>query len=145
LRRVAHYDYWDDAIRRSVLFDAKADYLLYGMAERSVLDLAACLRDGRDPRGVRGLCYIAKEPPADYLELPSYETVVADKDAFTQMFHTFYRNNDPVSARGLYQKHGDRYLVQNPPPQPRRKPNWTPSTPSISSAASTRSTRNRAR
>jgi uncharacterized radical SAM protein YgiQ len=113
---VAHYDYWDDAIRRSVLFDAKADYLLYGMAERSVLDLAACLRDGRDPRGVRGLCYIAKEPPADYLELPSYETVVADKDAFTQMFHTFYRNNDPVSARGLYQKHGDRYLVQNPPP-----------------------------
>ncbi len=115
LRRVAHYDYWDDAIRRSVLFDAKADYLLYGMAERSVLDLAACLRDGRDPRGVRGLCYIAKEPPADYLELPSYETVVADKDAFTQMFHTFYRNNDPVSARGLYQKHGDRYLVQNPP------------------------------
>jgi len=115
LRRVAHYDYWDDAIRRSVLFDAKADYLLYGMAERSVLDLAACLRDGRDPRGVRGLCYIAKEPPADYLELPSYETVVADKEAFTQMFHTFYRNNDPVSARGLYQKHGDRYLVQNPP------------------------------
>ena len=85
------------------------------MAERSVLDLAACLRDGRDPRGVRGLCYIAKEPPADYLELPSYETVVADKDAFTQMFHTFYRNNDPVSACGLYQKHGDRYLVQNPP------------------------------
>jgi len=115
LRRVAHYDYWDDAIRRSVLFDAKADYLLYGMAERSVLDLAACLRDGRDPLGVRGLCYIAKEPPAGYLELPSYETVVADKDAFIQMFHTFYRNNDPVSARGLYQKHGDRYLVQNPP------------------------------
>jgi uncharacterized radical SAM protein YgiQ len=115
LRRVAHYDYWDDAIRRSVLFDAKADYLLYGMAERSVLDLAACLRDGRDPRGVRGLCYIAKEPPADYLELPAYETVAADKDAFTQMFHIFYRNNDPVSARGLFQKHGDRYLVQNPP------------------------------
>ncbi len=115
LRRIAHYDYWDDAVRRSILFDAKADYLLYGMAERSVLDLAACLRDGRDPRGVRGLCYIAKEPPADYLELPAYETVAADKEAFTQMFHLFYRNNDPVSARGLYQKHADRYLVQNPP------------------------------
>lgn len=115
LRRVAHYDFWDDALRRSVLFDAKADYLLYGMAERSILDLAACLRDGSDPRRVRGLCYIAKEPPADYLELPAYETVAADKDAFTQMFHTFYRNNDPVSARGLFQKHGDRYLVQNPP------------------------------
>ncbi|MEZ0395047.1 MAG: YgiQ family radical SAM protein [Anaerolineales bacterium] len=115
LRRVAHYDYWDDAIRRSILFDAKADYLLYGMAERSVLDLAACFRDGRDPRGVRGLCYIAKEPPADYLELPAYETVAADQEAFTRMFHLFYRNNDPVSARGLYQKHADRYLVQNPP------------------------------
>ncbi len=115
LRRIAHYDYWDDAIRRSILFDAKADYILYGMAERSVLDLAACLRDGGEPRGVRGLCYIAREPPEGYLELPAYETVAADKDAFTQMFHTFYRNNDPASARGLTQKHADRYLVQNPP------------------------------
>lgn len=115
LRRIAHYDYWDDAVRRSILFDAKADYLLYGMAERSVLDLAACLRDGGDPRGVRGLCYIAKEPPEGYLELPAYETAAADKEAFTRMFHIFYRNNDPVSARGLVQKHADRYLVQNPP------------------------------
>lgn len=115
LRRVAHYDYWDDAVRRSVLFDAKANYLLYGMAERSVLVLAACLRDGRPPRDVRGLCYIAKEPPPDFLELPPFETVAADKDAFTRMFHTFYCNNDPVSARGLYQKHASRYLVQNPP------------------------------
>lgn len=115
LRRVAHYDFWDDAVRRSILFDAKADYLLYGMAEKAVLEFAAYLRDGGDPRTVRGLCYIAKEPPAGYLELPAYETAAADKDAFTQMFHTFYRNNDPVSARGLCQKHADRFLVQNPP------------------------------
>ncbi|NTV37722.1 MAG: YgiQ family radical SAM protein [Anaerolineales bacterium] len=115
LRRVAHYDFWDNAIRRSVLFDAKADYILYGMAENPVLELAAALRDGADPRAVRGLCYIAKEPREGYLELPPYETVAADKLAFIEMFHTFYRNNDPVSARGLTQKHADRFLVQNPP------------------------------
>jgi uncharacterized radical SAM protein YgiQ len=62
-----------------------------------------------------GLCYIAKEPRPGYLELPSYETVAGDKLAFIEMFHTFYRNNEPVTARGLCQKHADRYLVQNPP------------------------------
>jgi len=115
LRRVAHYDFWDDAIRRSVLFDAKAGYILYGMAEKAVLEFAAALRDGQDPHSIRGLCYIAKEPPPGYLELPAYETVAQDKAAFTEMFHLFYRNNDPISAHGLVQKHADRYLVQNPP------------------------------
>ncbi len=115
LRRVAHYDFWDNAIRRSVLFDAKADYLLYGMAEKATLEFAALLRDGQDPHQVRGLCYIAKEKRQGYLELPSYETVAADKLAFIEMFHLFYKNNDPVSARGLCQQHGDRFLVQNPP------------------------------
>jgi uncharacterized radical SAM protein YgiQ len=115
LRRVPHYDYWDDALRRSLLFDAKADYLLYGMAEDSTLALANALRDGADPRAVRGLCYIAKEKRAGYLELPAYETVAADKLAFIEMFHTFYRNSDPVSAKGLCQQHGDRWLVHNPP------------------------------
>ena len=115
LRRVAHYDFWDDAIRRSVLFDAKADYILYGMAEKAVLEFTAARQDGQDPRSIRGLCYIAKEPPPDYLELPAYETVAQDKAAFIEMFHRFYRNNDPISAHGLFQKHADRYLVQNPP------------------------------
>ncbi len=115
LRRVAHYDFWDDKIRRSVLFDAKADYLLYGMAEKSVLEFAAALRDGNDPHMIRGLCYISKAPREGYLELPAYETVLQDKAAFIEMFHTFYKNNDPVSAHGLYQKHADRFLVQNPP------------------------------
>ena len=115
LRRVAHYDFWDDAIRRSVLFDAKADYLLYGMAEKAVLEFAAALRDGQTPHAIRGLSYIAKEPREGYLEVPSYETVAQDKTAFIEMFHTFYRNNDPISAHGLYQKHGDRYMIQNPP------------------------------
>ncbi len=115
LRRIAHYDYWTDKIRGSALFDSKADYLLYGMAEISVLELAAALRDGSDPRQVRGLCYIGKDKPAGYLEVPSFETVAQDKDAFIDMFHVFYKNNDPLSAKGLCQRHGDRYLIQNPP------------------------------
>ena len=116
LRRVPHYDYWSNSIRRSLLFDAKADFILYGMAEKSALEFAGVFRAGNDPRAVCGLSYIAKEKPADYIELPAYETVAADKTAFIEMFHTFYRNNDPVSAKGLCQQHGDRWLVQNPPP-----------------------------
>ena len=115
LRRVAHYDFWSDAIRRSVLFDAKADYLLYGMAESSVVELAQALDFGNDPTTIRGLCYIAKEVPTGYIELPAYEQVAKDNDAFIDMFHSFYRNNDPLSADGLAQLHGDRYLVHNPP------------------------------
>jgi uncharacterized radical SAM protein YgiQ len=116
LRRVAHYDYWDDRIRRSVLFDAKADYLLYGMAERSVAEFADALRFRGDARHVRGVCHIASSPQPGYLTLPSYETVVDDDDAFIEMFHTFYRNNDPRSAKGLVQQHGNRFLIHNPPP-----------------------------
>ncbi len=118
LRRVPHYDYWSDSLRRSILFDAKADYLLYGMAEGAVLAFARSLAQGDDLRSLRGLCYIQRTPPEDaqaYLELPSYEEAAAGKQVFTRMFHTFYRNNDPLSAKGLYQKHGDRYLVHNPP------------------------------
>jgi uncharacterized radical SAM protein YgiQ len=127
LRRIAHYDFWSDNIRGSILFDAKADYLLYGMADKAVVQLAAGLKDGTDVRGIRGLCYISGEADlprvkADYLELPSFETVKMDKQAFTEMFHTFYRNNDPLTAKGLYQKHGLRYLVHNPPALPLTQP-----------------------
>lgn len=115
LRRVAHYDYWSNSVRRSLLFDAKADILVYGMAEKTILELAASLAAGEDYRATRGICYIAKEPVESYLNLPAYEAVAADKAAFTEMFHTFYRNNDPLTARGLCQQHGDRWLVQNPP------------------------------
>jgi uncharacterized radical SAM protein YgiQ len=112
---VAHYDYWDDAIRRSVLLDAKADYLIYGMAEKTVVAFADALRFGEDPRRLSGLCYVDGAPKRGHAELPAYEEVVADKHAFIEMFHTFYRNNDPRSARGLMQGYGNRYLIQNPP------------------------------
>jgi len=115
LRRIAHYDFWSDAIRRSILFDAKADYLLYGMADRAVCDLAACLDEDGDPRELRGLCYIARTMPEGCLELPSFKVVAGSKEAFTRMFHLFYRNNDPVTARTLAQQQDTRYLVQTPP------------------------------
>jgi uncharacterized radical SAM protein YgiQ len=120
LRRVAHYDYWDDRVRRSALLDAKADYLIYGMAEKSVLAFADALRFGDNPRYLRGLCYVDSEPQKGYLALPAYEEVAPPtpegKRAFTEMFHTFYRNNDPRSARGLTQRYGNRHLIHNPPP-----------------------------
>ena len=115
LRRVAHYDFWSDRIRRSILFDAKADYLLYGMAERSVVELADALRAGQSPCAVRGLCHIAPYLPERCLELPSFQQCAEDKDAFTRMFHTFYRNNDPLTATALGQLQDTRYLIQNPP------------------------------
>lgn len=115
LRRVAHYDFWTDSVRRSVLFDSKADYLLYGMCERSVVELARCLRAGKDPSIVRGLCYISKTLPDGCVELPSYEDAAKDKDAFSRAFQIFYNNNDPATAMPLAQRHDSRYLVQNPP------------------------------
>ena len=115
LRRVVHYDAWSDSLRRSILFDAKADVITYGMAELSNLELATCLRDGKDWHDIRGISYISKTAPDGYLELCSYEECCEDPAPFGRAFRTFYENNDPVTAKGLCQKHGDRYLVQNPP------------------------------
>ena len=89
LRRVVHYDFWSDSPRRSVLLDAKADYLMYGMADLTVLELAETLKNGGDPRSIRGLCYASSTVPEGYLELPTFEEVKADKTVFTSMFHTF--------------------------------------------------------
>lgn len=116
LRRVAHYDYWSDRIRGSILLDAKADYLLYGMAEKSVLELADCLAGGIDPTGIRGFCYISPTEIPGYITLPDYQTAAADKQVFTAMFKLFYQNNDPLTAHGLQQRHGQRWVIQNPPP-----------------------------
>jgi len=115
LRRVAHYDYWSDRIRKSILVDAKADYLLYGMAEYSVLALADCLQKNRVPHHLRGLCYLAPEAPPEALILPSYAEVEKDKERFSSMFTQFYAQNDPVTAKTLAQQQDSRFLVQNPP------------------------------
>ncbi len=115
LRRVAHYDYWTDSIRKSILFDAKADALVYGMGEKTIVGVADSIRDGKDWRTIKGLCYISNEYRDDYLELPSFQEVQSLESKFTAMFHAFYKNNDPLTAKGLYQKSDTRYLIQNPP------------------------------
>ena len=116
LRRITHYDYWSDRLRAPILFDAKADYLLYGMAESTVIQLADALRNKASIQDIRGLCYLSKSIPDGFLELPSFEETIQSKEVFTRMFHLFYQNNDPITAKGLAQKKGDRYLIQNPPP-----------------------------
>lgn len=118
LRRVSHYDFWSNRVRRSILFDARADVLIYGMGEQTVLALADALDRQKDFRSLRGICYIAPQPKKDYLVLPPHATVTTDHQAFTEMFHAFYRNNDPVSATGLCQQQDTRWLIQNPPALP---------------------------
>ncbi len=115
LRRIAHYDYWDDRIRRSILFDAKADILVYGMGEKAILEIAARLHTNQPTEDIRGISYISKLPKEGYIHFPSFDQVAEDKKKFIEMFHLFYRNNDPVTAKGLCQQYGDRYLIQNPP------------------------------
>lgn len=118
LRRVAHYDFWSNKVRGSVLFDAKADYLLYGMADRSIVELADALRDGKPLDRIRGLCYGAKEAPAGALALPPLKAVQSDPAEYERMFKMFYRNNDAVYGVTLAQDHGFRFLIQNPPAKP---------------------------
>lgn len=115
LRRITHYDYWSDKLRRPILFDAKADLLVYGMAEKTIIELAEALKSRQDPRRLRGLCYIADAVPDKYRELPSFDTVTRDKKAFISMFHEFYKNSDPLNSSGLAQKIDARFLIQNPP------------------------------
>ncbi len=118
LRRVAHYDYWSNSVRRSVLFDAKADFIVYGMGERSLPELAAALEKGLDYRDIRGICYIAAHKPEKTWELPAYENVRDNPKAFIRMFHEFYINNDALTAQRLCQKHAERWLIHNPPAPP---------------------------
>ncbi len=118
LRRIAHYDFWSNKIRRSILFDSKADYLVFGMGEKSVVQLAACLKDKRDVRDIKGLGYISKTIAAPSVMLPSFEAVSADKNKFIDSFHLFYENNDAITAKRIVQPHGNRYLVLNPAQDP---------------------------
>jgi len=115
LRRIAHYDMWSSSVRRSILFDAKADAITYGMAELSNLGIADALNSGTEWRDVRGICYASSEKKEGYEIIPSFESVSDNANAFIDAFRTFYDNNDPITAKGLMQRHGDRYLIHNPP------------------------------
>ena len=126
LRRIAHYDYWSDTVRRSILLDAKADLIAFGMGERTVLEIARGLDAGKSPkdlRGLRGVAYRlgASEPPPagdDTLELPAYETVTVDPLAFCEMTRISHLETNPHNARRLVQRHGREAVVVNPPALP---------------------------
>ncbi len=118
LRRISHYDYRSDRIRRSLLFDAKADILVYGMGERATLELAHTIRHRRPVGDIRGICYISPAKRVGYLELPTHVEVAADRNRFADMFRIFYANNDPVTAQGLCQQQDTRFLIHNPPQFP---------------------------
>ncbi len=124
LRRLAHYDYWDDVVRRSILLDSKADLLVFGMGERPLLQLAQRLQDGEKfatIKDIRGTAYLARELGAVGIpcqELPSFETVIADKAEFAAAFCLNAKEQNPYCAKALVQGHGDRYLICNPPSFP---------------------------
>ena len=115
LRRVVHYDYWSNKIRKSLLFDAKADVLVYGMAEKTIIDVADAYKNGNPIEDIQGLCYIAKEPKEGFIQIPSFDECKNDKKQFINMFHQFYNNNEPMISKGLCQLHDSRWLIQNPP------------------------------
>lgn len=115
LRRVVHYDFWSNKLKRSILADSKADFLLYGMGEKSTLELSKKLKQGKNPEGIRGICYLSNTPKYEYQQIPSFDECAKDKFKFIKMFNAFYLNNDPISAKGLCQDQGSRYLIQNPP------------------------------
>jgi uncharacterized radical SAM protein YgiQ len=129
LRRLAHYDYWSDQVRRSILLDAKADLLVYGMGERQIVEIAHRLSRGsalEDLRDLRGVTYAlgAREAPPEcgaswsFVTIPGYEDVVRDKAAFAEATRMIHNETNPYNARGVIQWHGDRAVVQNPPDLP---------------------------
>jgi uncharacterized radical SAM protein YgiQ len=115
LRRVTHYDYWTNKLRKPILFDSKADYLIYGMGEGAIIALPKALASGESPHNIRGVCYIAKEPREGYLTIPSHAECLDNKESYIDLFDAFYHNNDPISANGLCQEVDGRYSIQNPP------------------------------
>jgi uncharacterized radical SAM protein YgiQ len=123
LRRFAHYDYWEDKVRRSILLDAKADLLVYGMGENPLRELVRRLKGGesfasiKDIRGT--VCASTLKPAADgAVELPGYEQVSSDKRAYAESFRLLSGEQNPGCARTVIQPHGDRFLVCNPPAVP---------------------------
>ena len=118
LRRVAHYDYWQDKMRPSMVFDSKADILIYGMGEKATLESFARLREGKTLEGIRGTarCAGAKEtaeftPGPGDIVLPSFEDICSDKDAIMRQTVTVEREMNPWSGKRLIQHTGNRMVV----------------------------------
>ncbi|MDE7365899.1 MAG: YgiQ family radical SAM protein, partial [Lachnospiraceae bacterium] len=124
LRRLGHYDYWSDTVKRSILLDAQADLLSYGMGERSMVEIADALNSGiavQDITFIDGTVYKTRNLDSVYdaVSLPSYDEIKEDKRAYARSFYTQYCNTDPFSGKRLTEAYGKKqYVVQNPPAKP---------------------------
>lgn len=120
LRRFAHYDYWQDSVRRSILLDSGADLLSYGMGENQTIEIAARLAKGEpisELTDILGTCYISNQPVEGSF-LPSYEEVCGDKKQYAKAARIELDEQDHIRGKKLVQKHGNQFLVQNPPMPP---------------------------
>ena len=124
LRRLAHYDYWDDKVRKSILIDSKADLLLYGMGEKTIVEVADALESGMS---VKDIIYIRNTVwktndesllPNDAIILPSYDDLLNDKMAYVNSFKIQYKNTDAFFGKALVEKYKNHIIVQNPPEFP---------------------------
>ncbi|OFI05081.1 hypothetical protein CLOACE_19000 [Clostridium acetireducens DSM 10703] len=136
LRRFAHYDYWDDNVRRSILMDSKSDLLIYGMGEKPIIQIANLLKYGmniKDITDVRGTVFISNDIKdlKNYMEVPSFEEVSTNKKSYAESYKIQYYEQDAIKGNTIVQKHGDRYIVQNPPqfPLTKEEMDWVYSLP----------------
>ncbi len=124
LRRFAHYDYWSDKVMPSILLDSGADIVSFGMGERSLSEIAAALKKGTPTNqinNIRGTCYFSEDLTKvqhEYVTCPAYEDVKTDPVAEANATRIQYQEQDHIRGRAIVQKHGERYLVQNPPSLP---------------------------
>jgi uncharacterized radical SAM protein YgiQ len=124
LRRLAHYDYWSDTVKRSILLDAKADLVAFGMGEQAIVEIARRLAAGepvralRDMRGVAYALGASEQPPGDAIVLPTYEEVKTDKHRFAQATKVIHQETNPLNAKRLVQYHDRQAVVANAPPLP---------------------------
>ena len=124
LRRLAHYDYWSDKLKRSILLDSGADIISYGMGELSIVQIAEALDSGLDIADITfvpGTVYKTRDPGnvTDGIHLPDYDSMLKDKLLYAKSFNIQYKNADFANGRSLIEKYGEhRYIVQNPPQRP---------------------------
>ena len=123
LRRLAHYDYWSNKVKRSILLDSGADLISYGMGERSIVEIADALASGMDVKDITfidGTVFKTKDRDIIYdaIELPNYDEIKENKRSFAKSFYTQYSNTDPFSGKRLFEPYERTYVVQNPPQKP---------------------------
>ncbi len=123
LRRLAHYDYWSNKLKRSILLDSGADLISYGMGERSIVEIAEALESGIDVKDITfidGTVYKTKDKDSIYdaIWLPEWDEIKENKRTFAESFYTQYCNTDPFSGKRLVEGYGTNFVVQNPPQKP---------------------------